>query len=589
MPEVKIIKADPERAAEIRSAKNGCRGRKMRVAAYCRVSTDAAEQKESFESQVTYYKGQIDGNPDWESAGIYADEGISETQAKKRPEFMRMIGDAMAGKIDMILVKSLSRFARNTVDALNYIRMLKDKGVDVRFEEEKIDTLSQKGDFTITILSSVAQQEVQNTSEHVKRGLAMKAQQGLLIGNASCPGYAYDPTKKEIVIDEKEAEIVRYIFRRYVEGAGTTVIGHELEDKGWKTKRGYAHWGDTAILGVISNEKCVGDLLQGKTYTTDPISHHRIRNNGEGTKYYVSNHHEPIIDRETFEKANAIRKRRSYSRVVTEDGSRVRFSREYPLSSAIECANCHRRFSRRVFNKKNPVWQCLGFFKHGKESCPFSKAISEKAIYDGFVASYNKLLSNGESIADEFIARSKDAIARSGLSDKASKNEAAIKAVKDKQERLLAVYMGGDVSQESYQKSYRALSAEMSKLAEEKSKIELAAGQEADIVTKLSSFTSNARGLGSKPLKDFDPDTFNVCIEKIIAGEKKEDGSFDPFVLTYIFKRGFGKATKIGGGLKYSVVYSFPMYWRHFVFLETKHGKRKELHDTITINVAIAS
>ena len=404
-----------------------------------------------------------------------------------------------------------------------------------------------------------------------------------------CLGYAYDPTKKEIVIDEKEAEIVRYIFRRYVEGAGTTVIGHELEDKGWKTKKGYSHWGDTTILGVISNEKYVGDLLQGKTYTTDPISHHRIRNNGEGAKYYVSDHHEPIIDRETFQKANEIRKKRSYSRILTEDGNRVRCSREYPLSSAIECANCHRRFSRRVFNKKNPVWQCLGFFKHGKESCPFSKAISEKAIYDGFVASYNKLVSSGESIAEEFIARSKDSIAIRGLSDKAAKNASAIKMVKDKQERLLAVYMGGDVSQDAYQKSYRALSAEMSKLTEEKSRIELAASQESDIAVKLASFASNARSLGSRPLRDFDPDTFNVCIEKIIAGEKKDDGSFDPFVLTYVFKKGFGKWKVLGGKLKYSVVYSFPMYWRHFVFLETKHGKRKELHDTLMIKVAIGA
>jgi DNA invertase Pin-like site-specific DNA recombinase len=280
------------------------------VAAYCRVSTMADEQIDSFKSQVAYYTSLINSNPEWENAGIYADEGLSGTQADKRPQFLKMVAAAMNGQIDIILVKSLSRFGRNTVDNLNYIRAFKEKNVAIRFEEEGIDTSKESGEIMITILSSCAQQEVQNTSEHVKTGLKMIMSRGQLIGYNGCLGYDYDKATKSIKVNKEEAKIVRYIFSRYLQGAGTTVLARELTELGYKGKDGNPRWFDSTILGIIKNEKYKGDIVQGKTFTVDPISKRRLRNFGESDQYCIRNHHEAIVSEDDWNKAQEILKQR---------------------------------------------------------------------------------------------------------------------------------------------------------------------------------------------------------------------------------------------------------------------------------------
>ena len=228
----------------IKASNTGARNRNAlhldlkRVAAYCRVSTDSKDQLESYKSQVDYYTNLIKNNKNWTLAGIYADEATTGTTATKRADFMRLISDCQNGDIDMIITKSISRFARNTLDTLKYVRLLKENNVGVVFEEENIDTLTMDGELLLTILSSVAQQEVENTSAHVKKGLKMKMEKGELIGFQGCLGYDYDPTTKSISINEEEAKIVRYIFKRYLEGNGGSVIGRELEEQGYLTPRG---------------------------------------------------------------------------------------------------------------------------------------------------------------------------------------------------------------------------------------------------------------------------------------------------------------------------------------------------------------
>lgn len=212
--------------------------KKLRVAAYCRVSTDSEEQISSYESQVRYYKEKIEERDDWKLVKIFADEAISGTKIDKREDFQRMINSALDGEIDLIMTKSIFRFARNTLDTLKYVRMLKEKNVAIYFEEENINTLTMDGELLLTILSSVAQQEVHNTSEHVKKGLKMKMQRGELIGFQGCLGYDYDTKSKALTVNKEEAETVRYIFRRYIEGAGATIIARELKEFGYKTKSG---------------------------------------------------------------------------------------------------------------------------------------------------------------------------------------------------------------------------------------------------------------------------------------------------------------------------------------------------------------
>ncbi len=282
MKDVEIIKARNVLSSRTRANL----AKRLRVAAYCRVSTDSEDQLNSYKSQVQHYTDLIKSKPEWDLAGIYADEAITGTQVTKREDFQRLINDCMNGDVDMIITKSISRFARNTLDTLKYVRMLKEKGIAVFFEEENINTLTMDGELLLVILSSVAQQEVENISANVKKGLKMKMQRGELVGFQGCLGYDYHPEDKSITINEEEAEIVRYIFRRYIEGAGGSVISQELEHLGYKTKRGSTRWAETTVIGIIKNEKYKGDILMGKTFTLDPISKRRLDNFGEEDQFY---------------------------------------------------------------------------------------------------------------------------------------------------------------------------------------------------------------------------------------------------------------------------------------------------------------
>ena len=237
-----------------------------------------------------------------------SNEGIIDF---KRTDFLRMINDALNGKIDLILTKSIARFARNTVDTLKYVRMLKEKNVAIYFEEEHINTLEMAGELLLTILSSVAQQEVQNTSDNVKLGLKMKMQRGEMVGANNCYGYEIDKEKKTLKIIEEEAKVVRKIFELYIDGYGTKGIADCLEAEKIKTRKGHTEWSTATITRILKNEKYIGDLLMRKSITIDPIAKKRIPNNGEEDKYYVKNHHPAIISRETFEKAQKIRASRS--------------------------------------------------------------------------------------------------------------------------------------------------------------------------------------------------------------------------------------------------------------------------------------
>lgn len=274
--------------------------KKMKVAAYCRVSTELEEQDSSYEAQLEYYTSKISENENWKNAGIYADDGKSGTNTKKRADFNAMIQDALAGKIDMILTKSVSRFARNTVDSLVTIRKLKEKNVAVVFEKEGINTLEGTGEILITILSSLAQEESRNISENIRWGVVRKFEKGKVIVNCTkFMGY----TKNEdgdLVIVPEEAEIVKRIFRLYLEGYSTGKIAKHLEEQGIKTATGQDKWHSTVIDKMLRNEKYMGDALLQKTYTVDFMTKKKVKNTGLVPQYYVEDDHEAIIPKELF-------------------------------------------------------------------------------------------------------------------------------------------------------------------------------------------------------------------------------------------------------------------------------------------------
>ncbi len=273
---------------------------KLRVAAYCRVSTDSNEQATSYEAQIEHYTNFIQKNEEWEFAKIFADDGFSVTNTKKREEFNRMIEECMVGNIDMIITKSISRFARNTLDCLKYIRQLKEKNIPVFFEKENINTMDSKGEVLLTIMASLAQQESESLSKNVKLGLQFRYQNGeVQVNHNRFMGYTKDD-EGHLNIQPTEAEIIKRIYLEYLQGASLKQIGERLETDGILTAAGKERWRPETIKKILKNEKYIGDALLQKTYTVDVLTKKRVKNNGIVPQYYVENSHEAIIPRDLY-------------------------------------------------------------------------------------------------------------------------------------------------------------------------------------------------------------------------------------------------------------------------------------------------
>ena len=333
---------------------------KLRVAAYCRVSTDSDEQATSYEAQIEHYTEYISKNPDWVLAGIFADEGITGTNTKKRTEFNRMIDECMDGNIDMIITKSISRFARNTLDCLKYIRQLKEKNIPVFFEKESINTMDSKGEVLLTIMASLAQQESQSLSQNIKLGLQYRYQQGhVQVNHNRFLGYTKD-ADGHLIIDPDQAEIVRRIYREYLEGFSMDKIAAGLERDGVLTGAGKAKWHTSTINKILRNEKYMGDALLQKTYTTDFLTKKRIKNNGTVPQYYVESDHEAIIPKDIFllVQEELVRRRVVHT---SKNGKRRSYSCKHCFAQMVFCGDCGEFYRRVHWNNrgcKSIVWRC---------------------------------------------------------------------------------------------------------------------------------------------------------------------------------------------------------------------------------------
>lgn len=382
---------------------------KLRVAAYCRVSTDSDEQATSYETQVEHYTTFIQKNPEWEFAGIYADDGISGTNTKKREDFNRMIEDCNTGKIDMIITKSISRFARNTLDCLRYIRELKDKNIPVFFEKENINTMDSKGEVLLTIMASLAQQESQSLSQNVKLGFQFRYQNGeMTINHNRFMGYTKDKDGN-LVVDETEAIIVRRIYREYLEGQSLIQIARGLEADGILTGAGKEHWRPETVKKMLSNEKYIGDALLQKTYTVDFLTKKRVKNEGHVPQYYVENSHEGIIPKDLFMQVQEEMIRRANMRA----GKKRRvYSSKYALSSLVFCSKCGDIYRRIAWNnrgKHSIVWRCCSRVQGGPEACD-AETILENELHMMTVKAFNMLHINNESMRTVLMANIEEVI-----------------------------------------------------------------------------------------------------------------------------------------------------------------------------------
>jgi len=390
---------------KIEAMAENSRHRQLRVAAYCRVSTDQEEQQSSYQSQIDYYTDKISKNSEWKLSGIFADEGISGTSTKKRKEFVRLMALCKQGKIDMILTKSISRFSRNTLDCLGYIRMLKEKGIPVIFEKEGINTMEMQSEMNISLLGSFAQGESESLSKNVSWGKHQSFKNGkVYISYTNFLGYEKGEDGLPKVIPE-QAEIIKSIYNLYLAGHSVAGIKKELEKLGAHSATGNTEWKVNAIRSILRNEKYIGDALLQKTFVSDFITKKVCKNNGQLPQYYVSENHEGIIEKEIYYQVQEEMARRSSKRKVAEKNvttEQSKYSSKYALTELLVCGNCGTQYRRVVWSKrgnKKAVWRCISRLEYGTKYCTDSYTIEENTLHNAILKAINLLASDkGELI-----------------------------------------------------------------------------------------------------------------------------------------------------------------------------------------------
>ena len=379
--------------------------KQLRVAAYCRVSTDEEEQLSSYEAQCEYYTDKIMSNKEWTMAGIFADEGITGTSTKKRTEFLRMIRQCKQKKIDLILTKSIQRFARNTLDCINYTRILRQLGIGVLFEKENINSLPPDSEFMITMYGAMAQSESESISGNIRRGRQMHARVGTL--KVPCHrlyGYKKDADGKFCIIPE-QAEVVREIYERYKDGASLRNLKDWLEENQIKTVLGTDDWSISVIKGILTNEKYCGDVLLQKTFCTDVISKKIVKNVGQMAQYYMPDHHEAIVSREQYNTVKAEMARRSALRSPSKEAvtGRSCYTSKYALSDRLFCGECGTLYRRKTRNVKGNIyheWRCISRLEYGKKYCHESPTLRELPLQNAILAAINSAMSNKATLVD---------------------------------------------------------------------------------------------------------------------------------------------------------------------------------------------
>ena len=513
---VTFIPADPK------FERKDIRKQHLRVAPYCRVSTDKDEQLSSYEAQIEYYTAKVNGNPDWTMVRLYADEGKTGTSTKKRKEFNKLIADCEAGKVDLVITKSVSRFGRNTLDGLQYTRKLKRLGIGVYFEKENVNTLYMDNEMILTFFFSQAQAESESLSGNVKWGHRKNFKDGKVYYQyKSFMGYRKGPNG-EPEIDEAQAAIVRRIFARYLMGDSVSQICKGLEADGIKTVRGNDKWTDGVIRGMLQNEKYIGDALLQKTYIADIFSHQAKKNMGELPKYYVHDCHPAIIDRETFRKvqeemARRSGKRRTSTKAKTELG---KYSGKYAFSELLVCGECGSPYRRQTYmprGEKYYVWRCLNRMENGTRICKNSPTFKERELQVAVIAAINEMFSQQKA---KDAARDSVAAALAEESPKLSLPaiETQLRAVQDRQMELMRLALNAGVDNTSFdeelQKIYAA-KAQLMMLKEEMSHAEQAPTEYDDRLERIDA----ALELDSGAIAEYD----EIMVRQLISNVKVLD------------------------------------------------------------------
>lgn len=506
MKKVITIEATP---SIIRSSSDEFSLKKRRVAGYARVSTDHEVQATSYESQMRYYSEYINGRDDWEFVKMYSDEGISGTNTKLRTGFKSMVEDALDGKIDLIITKSVSRFARNTIDSLTTVRQLKEVGVEIYFEKENIWTLDSKGELLITIMSSLAQEESRSISENVTWGLRKQFAEGKVhFPYTNVLGFKAGEDGA-IVVDQDEAKTVRYIFQQALIGKSPYHIAKDLTEQVIPSPSGKSHWNATTIKRMLRNEKYKGDALLQKTYTTDFLTKKKNINRGELPQYYVENNHEAIVDRETFD---------AVQQVLENKG---RKSSTTIFSSKLVCGDCGHFFGSKVWHStskyRRVIYQCNEKYK-GISKCS-TPHVTEEEVIQWFISAVNQVLDNRIEVIDNlYVLLSIGNLEVIDEQIKVLETEAEVVS------QLVANLVSENAiirqDQDKYLKKYNQLTSKYEGIVQDIESLELQRMQKSKRNKELQDFIGTLEKLG-KVLTDFDELLWESLVESVMINEDK--------------------------------------------------------------------
>ncbi len=487
---------------------------RRKVCAYARVSTDSDEQFTSYEAQIDYYRKLILAKPEWEYVDVYADEGISGTNTKNREGFNRMIQDALNGKIDLIVTKSVSRFARNTVDTLSTIRKLKEKGVEVYFEKENIYTMNGSGELLITIMSSLAQEESRSLSENVKWGQRKSFSDGKVhLPYSRFLGYRKGENGKPEIVPE-EAETVRLIYSKFMEGASISAIASFLNEKGIKTPGGKNKWRFSTIISILKNEKYKGDALLQKGYVENFLTHKTIKNNGEVPQYYVEGSHPAIVSPEEWDLVQLEFKRR--------DKFKRSFSGNGIFSNRIVCSDCGSFFGPKVWHStdkyRTVIWQCNSKFHKSHEKCS-TPHLTEEQIKEAFLKAYNELGKKKANVVEdcEFMIKLIDNTAE--LSEKIDSLNEEIDVVVGMVEKLIKENMAAPQDQDEFTRKHKSLEKRHSTLVEKVTGLEAERERK---LTQINALTAYLEAYKKQPdfVAEWDPAIWVMTVEQVLVGRE---------------------------------------------------------------------
>jgi len=501
--------------------------KKRRTAAYARVSTDTDEQFTFYEAQVSYYEKYIQERPDWQFVKVYSDKGITGTSTKRRDGFNSLIEDAFAGKIDLIITKSISRFARNTLDTIKFTRELKSKGVEVYFEKENLWTFDPKSEFILTICASIAQEESRSISQNVTIGKRWRMQEGkVTMPYSRFLGYEKKPDGS-IGINEEQAKIVRMIYRLFLlEGKTATGIATYLNEQGIPTPSGKkdCKWTKTTIDSILTNEKYKGDALLQKTFMIDFLEHKSKRNEGEIPSYYVENSHPAIIEKEEWEMVQAEFTRRT--------NLRYRYSGCSEFASRIVCEDCGGFYGAEVWHSNDKyrrvVYQCNNKFKKGQKKCQ-TPVKSEDELKSLFIKAYNLLMLDREQLLDDCLDVKRLLTDTTHEDAKIVRLEAELTSIAEQVEQMIRTNASKEQDQDEYSKQFDALCGKYDQVKDVYDKTFAERQVKLAKATQLDAFMFYIQK-GETVITEWSSDLWNVLVE---IGKVHRDGS-----VTFKFKNG---------------------------------------------------